>query len=146
MTTNKNDSLDKLKKKNPSFSVPDNYFDDLPSIIQSKTSSPSSEKTPIWSLLTGWKSLRYALPAVLFACSVLFFFTQRPSTHQGEIEWASLEEEAILEYLSVYEDNEAAIYSLAYASEVEVETEDFLGIDDSALDSELTEELLNEYY
>ncbi|MFK7900348.1 MAG: hypothetical protein AB8B61_06290 [Cyclobacteriaceae bacterium] len=140
-TNNNHIDLKKLKKKSLSFSVPERYFDELPQMIQSKTSGLSTKKMFDWSYLFSWNSLKYAFPAVLIAVSALFYFTQPNTQNINEIEWASLEEDAILDYLSVYEENEATIYSLAYDSKVTIEAEDFIELDES-----ITNELLNELY
>ena len=64
-----NVKLDELPKKQL-YSVPDNYFNELPSVIQASVVKPEHNRTPsvFWSA-----SLRYALPALALIMMLVYF-------------------------------------------------------------------------
>lgn len=61
--------LDELPKKQL-YSVPDDYFKELPSIIQARAVKPEQTQTPalIWS-----SALRYALPVIALVMMLVYF-------------------------------------------------------------------------
>jgi len=61
--------LDEMPKKQV-YSVPDGYFDNLPTIIQARVVKPQASE----SLVVNWSSaLRYALPALALVLMVTYF-------------------------------------------------------------------------
>ena len=64
-----NIKLDELPKKQL-YSVPDNYFNEFPSIIQARVVQPEQTRTPvlIWS-----SALRYALPVIALVMMLIYF-------------------------------------------------------------------------
>ncbi len=64
-----NIKLDELPKKQL-YSVPDDYFKELPSIIQARAVKPEQAQTPalIWS-----SALRYALPVIALVMMLVYF-------------------------------------------------------------------------
>lgn len=67
--TRPNIKLDELPKKQL-YSVPDNYFKELPSIIQARVVKPEQARTPalVWS-----SALRYALPVIALVMMLVYF-------------------------------------------------------------------------
>lgn len=64
-----NIKLDELPKKQL-YSVPDDYFKELPSIIQARTVKPEQTQAPALN----WSSaLRYALPVIALAMMLVYF-------------------------------------------------------------------------
>ena len=73
-------------KKDTVFHVPDKYFDDLPGIIQLKTTAlPRKNKNFSWIYST--MSLKYAIPMVLLFVGLFFFLSPKSTT---EIDISSL--------------------------------------------------------
>ena len=64
-----NIKLDELPKKQV-YSVPDDYFKELPGIIQARAVKPEQTQTPtlIWS-----SALRYALPVIALVMMLVYF-------------------------------------------------------------------------
>jgi len=70
--------LEDIKKKNI-YSVPDRYFDQLPTRIQSRV----NEKKPVWGLSLSWNlTLRVAGPA-LAVILIIFYFSISNNTGQS---------------------------------------------------------------
>ena len=90
--------LEEIGKKDI-FKVPDGYFEDLPTIIQSRVAE--KDKTWVLSWLNGFK---YALPVLAFVVTVLWFFKPTPSQSPEQI-LASINTEDIADYLSTMEIN-----------------------------------------
>lgn len=67
--TRPNIKLDELPKKQL-YSVPDDYFKELPSIIQARVVKPEQARTPapVWS-----SALRYALPVIALVMMLVYF-------------------------------------------------------------------------
>lgn len=85
--------LDDIPKKQ-FFDVPDGYFEDLPSRVQSKISTRGSEagQRPFAQY-----ALRLALPALLLAIVAIFYF--RPTPPDMDSMLASAETEDLILYL-----------------------------------------------
>lgn len=82
--------LDDIPKKN-FFQVPEDYFQRLPSEIQMRVAS--RRRSPVRIIM-----LRYALPVVLLAAAVVFFY--RPGTGtNAEAILASVDPVELIEYL-----------------------------------------------
>jgi hypothetical protein len=87
--------LENTPKKHP-FKVPENYFDELPVIIQSRVAEKSPSQTR--SGYVGF-ALKYALPAVVL---VVAFFVFRPAPgYSAEELLASVETEDLVSYLAL---------------------------------------------
>ena len=67
-----NIKLDELPKKQV-YSVPEDYFKELPGIIQARAIKPENIRTPviIWS-----SALRYALPVIALVMMLVYFGTR----------------------------------------------------------------------
>lgn len=67
--TRPNIKLDELPKKQL-YSVPEDYFKELPSIIQARVVKPEQARTPalVWS-----SALRYALPVIALVMMLVYF-------------------------------------------------------------------------
>lgn len=67
--TRPNIKLNELPKKRL-YSVPDDYFKELPSIIQARVVKPEQARTPalVWS-----SALRYALPVIALVMMLVYF-------------------------------------------------------------------------
>jgi len=93
--------LEDIPKKNI-FEVPEGYFERLPGIIQTRTSSsrPSPVGIPFWG-----KALRYALPVVLLIGAGIFWYQNISfSTHVNvQTELASSESDQLAAYLDDHE-------------------------------------------
>lgn len=117
--------LDDIPKKQI-FEVPEGYFDQLPSTIQSRVAGKESrQRTTIFTLPV---ALRYALPVLVLAAIGVFWF-QNIST--------SSDAESILASVSAKD-------LAAYLDESEISTEEIMnaaGFDDGDLD-----EIENEVY
>jgi len=117
-------SLEEINKE-VSFHVPDGYFHELPSIIQSKTSAKTRNKFDL-SFLFSTVSVRYVLPFAVIAVGVFMFWNTRTSS-QTSI--TSLSDEEILNYLSVYEDDGLDIYASTSSDDIDIQFNDFIDVD-----------------
>jgi len=125
MKTSKNHiDLNDIKKENV-FHVPENYFKELPSIIQFKTSAKEKKASKLSWLLTP-VSLKYALPAVLLVVGLFLFIKPKATT---EIDISSISEEEILTYLSVYDENIVEVYSSVSEEDIDLNLNEFLEVD-----------------
>lgn len=109
--------LDKMEKKNI-FQVPDRYFDELPSVIQSKVVKPSKERrTAVF-----FRQLKYAIPvAAVLVIGFYFGVLNRDGggSTDTELAYEWLDYESIL--------SEVSADDLAdYLSESEISTDEIL--------------------
>ena len=94
---NKNFKLEDLPKKQI-FSVPEDYFTELPAIIQSRAVQPAKD-TPLFS----WpNALRYALPALALVMMLVYFGTR---VNNADINVQALIDEVPTEELVAYISN-----------------------------------------
>jgi len=133
-----NIKLEGLQKKQV-FSVPDGYFTDLPSIIQSRAVKPKSTPTYIWSV--AW---RVALPVVALAMMLVYFGVRINNNDidvQAMIDDISTEE--LVSYLTESDITTEELLSLIDINELDVDgiiDEDIKLLDDNEWD-----DLLNDY-
>lgn len=87
--------LEDIEKKQI-FKVPDDYFDKLPQIIQSRTTVKTKNKSAI-NLYALW----YAVPAVVFAMASILWFYQTKQTPIINIDsmLATVQTEDLVSYL-----------------------------------------------
>ncbi len=110
--------LEDIDKKNI-FKVPEGYFEELPSIIHSRVSKPSSQATPWFTF-----ALRYALPACVFILAVVWYYnnqTQSTQTQDVEEMLASIDTNSLIEYL---DEREISLNDLLDTYEVTMEDVD----------------------
>jgi hypothetical protein len=91
--------LGDIPKKNI-FEVPDGYFERLPLKIHGKVETAvETHSLPIWNL-----AIRYALPAIIVAVALIYYF--KPSSYKTEELLADVSNEHLVAYLSESEINE----------------------------------------
>ena len=113
-----NIKLDELPKKQV-YSVPDDYFKELPSLIQARVVKPELVKTPviIWS-----SALRYALPVVALIMMLVYFGTRLSNDDidvQAMIDDISTEE--LVKYITDSEITTDELLSLIDINELDVD-------------------------
>jgi hypothetical protein len=86
--------LEEIPKKEV-FSVPDDYFDKLPGIIQARVAKPVEAPRVVFSY-----ALRYALPAIVLFALGIFWFTRQQETVTAESIIASIQTEDLVAYLN----------------------------------------------
>ena len=103
--------LDELPKKQV-HSVPDDYFKELPSIIQARVIKPEQTRTPVlvWS-----SALRFALPAVALVMMLVYFGVR---LNNDDIDVQAMIEDIPTEEL------------ISYLTESEITTEELLSLID----------------
>ena len=132
--------LDELPKKQV-YSVPDDYFKELPSIIQARAVEQEPTKTPaiLWS-----SALRYALPVIALIMMLVYFGT-RLNNNDIDIQ-AMLDDiptEELVSYLTESEITTEELLSLIDVNELDVDgmvDEDIELLNDSEWD-----EIMEEY-
>ncbi|MEM9390036.1 MAG: hypothetical protein AAGA02_06155 [Bacteroidota bacterium] len=115
-----NRKLDKIEKKNI-YKVPDNYFDKLPGIIQSRAVNESRKSSIAWSIPV----IKYAVPAllvVILAGYYAFFNGQEKSKSAVEL-LAEVETDQLVEYLAYSEITTEEILEIVEMDEIEFEFE-----------------------
>ncbi|MEP0367609.1 MAG: hypothetical protein ABJN36_07310 [Cyclobacteriaceae bacterium] len=130
--------LDDIDKKHP-FQVPDGFFDELTTDIQSRVSS--DEKRPFFRTAAKWS----LLPALALSLVLGFWFFQveKPTVSQSEILLAQVSEDAILTYLDETDISVAELISLSDNPMDLLETPNYLnGID---LNEENMDDLINTF-
>ena len=110
--------VDKLPKKQL-YSVPDDYFKDLPGIIQARAVKPEQSRKPviIWS-----SALRYALPALALVMRLVYFGLRIEKTDidvQAMIDEISTEE--LVSYITDSEITTDELLSLIDVNELDVD-------------------------
>ena len=103
--------LDELPKKQV-HSVPDDYFKELPSIIQARVIKPEQTRTPVlvWS-----SALRFALPAVALVMMLVYFGVRLNND--------DIDVQAMIEDISTEE-------LISYITESDITTEELLSLID----------------
>jgi len=132
--------LDELPKKQV-YSVPDDYFKELPSIIQARAVKQEKTKTPVilWST-----ALRFALPVIALIMMLVYFGT-RLNNDDIDIQ-AMLEDiptEELVNYLTESDITTDELLSLIDVNELDVDgmvDEDIELLNDSEWD-----EIMEEY-
>jgi len=76
------------------FTVPDEYFDKLPGIIQSRVAESKRDRKPALRYV-----FQYGLPAVTLIVLALWFFKPESANNSAETILASLETEELIAYL-----------------------------------------------
>lgn len=109
-------NLENIPKKNI-FSVPDGYFDKLPSSIQVRIASenPKQELKPYFRYV-----LQYALPVVVVVVAALFIF--KPKSNSVEDMLASVSTEQLVVYLDEVDVNALTTEELIESFEFDSET------------------------
>jgi hypothetical protein len=113
-----NFKLDELPKKQP-YSVPDDYFKELPSIIQARIVKPEQSSTPVFSWSTAW---RYALPVIALAIMLVYFGTRINNDNinvQAMIDEISTED--LVSYLTESEISTDELLSLIDINELDID-------------------------
>jgi hypothetical protein len=111
-----NIKLDKLPKKQL-YSVPDNYFKELPSIIQARVVKPEQTRILIWS-----SALRYALPVIALVM-MLIYFGARINNDDIDVQ-AMIDEiptEELISYITESEITTDELLSLIDLNEIDVD-------------------------
>ena len=116
--TKPNIKLDELPKKEV-YSVPDNYFKELPSIIQTRVVESEQARTPvlIWS-----SALRYALPVIALIMMLVYFGTRIKNSDidvQAMIDDIPTEE--LISYITESEITTYELLSLIDLNELDVD-------------------------
>ena len=113
-----NFKLDELPKKQP-YSVPDDYFKELPSIIQSRVVKPELSRTPVFSWSATWK---FALP-VLALVIMLGYFGIRLNNDDIDVQ-AMIDEistEELVSYITESDISTDELLSLIDINELDVD-------------------------
>jgi len=107
--------LDDIPKKNI-FEVPDGYFDRLPLKIQAKVETATTTHfLSVWNL-----ALRYALPVVIVAVALVYYF--KPKSYQTEELLAEISNEHLVAFLSESEINEHELLEIVNFNESDADS------------------------
>ena len=107
--------LEDIPKKNI-FEVPEAYFERLPLRIQAKVeTAPQTHSLPVWNL-----ALRYALPAVIAAVALVYYF--KPTSYETEELLAEVSNEHLVAYLSESEINEHDLLEIVNFNESDADS------------------------
>ena len=107
--------LDDIPKKNI-FEVPDGYFDRLPLKIQAKVETATTKHfLSVWNL-----ALRYALPVVIVAVALVYYF--KPKSYQTEELLAEISNEHLVAFLSESEINEHELLEIVNFNESDADS------------------------
>ena len=88
--------LDDIPKKEI-FSVPEDYFDKLPTAIQGRITS----KRNSWQYKVYFtRTLKYALPVIIFLAVGLFWLTNRSTLSKSESILATIQSDDLIVYLN----------------------------------------------
>lgn len=135
--------LDEIPKQNI-FQVPEKYFDELPGIIQTRTSSTTTSPRAAYFTF----AIRYALPALTLTLALVLWFNYRqgPDDNPGNAEemLASIDTASLVSYL---EENGITTEDLIEA--VDLSANELSEIENTVyglgLDEEDVNALMNEY-
>lgn len=141
-----NEIWEKLQHKKNIYQVPDDYFEKLPQIIQSKAVQPSRTKERGFVY-----ALRYAVPVVLIVMVALITLINRPDNTsgiegvQGALSEVSTED--LIQFLSESDITVDEILAEVDMSvvEFEFEEEETDLFDSESITSEELDELLDEF-
>ncbi|HEV8512281.1 MAG TPA: hypothetical protein VGQ59_03360 [Cyclobacteriaceae bacterium] len=107
--------LEDIPKKSI-FEVPDGYFERLPLKIQAKVeTSLEMHSMPVWNL-----ALRYALPVVIAAVAMVYYF--KPTSYQTEELLSEVSNEHLVAYLSESEINEHDLLEIVNFNESDADS------------------------
>ena len=135
----KNKHIIKLEdiKKDAVFTVPEKYFDELPGIIQIQTTG-APRKVNKFALVAEYflsvKSLKYALPTVALVVGLFLFIGKSNQPEFNDMDLVEVSDDDILNYLAFYEDDETSLYNEVYSSDINIEMNDFIEVDESYSD------------
>lgn len=135
--------LEDIQKKNI-YKVPDDYFDKLPGIIQSKVQKEKPEYTPWWQVLRR-PAFAYAIPAVVVILTAAYVFLIQPdNTLQQEDILASVSTEDLIAYVEM---SDMTTDEILEEIDIESVNMDDLLMEDTQLitDEELNDEKVQEY-
>ncbi len=90
--------LDDLPKRNL-FSVPDEYFDDLPQRIQARVSKSAPVRQPAFTISWNWQRTIVSLASVSLVVFLIFQTMPRKQGALGTELLSTVETEAIVDYL-----------------------------------------------
>lgn len=128
--------LDDINNKHP-FQVPDEYFDELTSKIQSRISTDSTRQT------TPYYKLAWALPAMVIIISAGLWVVNLRTSNEPENLLAEVSDEAIMQYLESDDLSIAELIDMTDRPEELVDDPDYLqGIE---LEGESLDELMNTF-
>ncbi|HMG90631.1 MAG TPA: hypothetical protein VK589_11245 [Chryseolinea sp.] len=126
--------LEDIPKKDI-FKVPEGYFEDLPSIIQSRVAGQKKERAFLPSFSFG---LRYALPVVILGAIGYFWFNPaKPKTAESIL--ATIETEDLVAYL-----NETDLTTDELLESVQLDANDVDHLEDEVYGEQLSDEDLDE--
>jgi len=132
--------LDGIDKK-VVYTVPDDYFKELPGIIQSRVVKPQPSKTPLLAWSTG---LKYALPIAALIFVVFYFaigFNDNKTDVVAMIDEVSTEE--LISYLDESDISTDELISMLDFNEFDVDG--LINDEIELLNEEEWDELLDEY-
>ena len=126
--------LEDIPKKDI-FKVPEGYFEDLPSIIQSRVAGQKKERA---FLPTFSYALRYALPVVILGAVGYFWFNPgQPKTAESIL--ATIETEDLVAYL-----NETDLTTDELLESVQLDANDVDHLEDEIYGDQLSDDDLDE--
>ena len=122
--------LEDIPKKDI-FKVPGGYFENLPSVIQSRVTSQKKERAFLPSFSY---ALRYALPVVILGTIGYFWFNPaEPKTAESIL--ATIETEDLVAYL-----NETDLTTEELLESIQLDANDVDQLEDKIYDEELSDE------
>lgn len=125
--------IDHIEKKNI-YQVPDDYFDKLPGIIQSRAVNESKKKSLIWAT----PAVKYALPALVVVIMAGYYaFFNNPDAPKTATELlAEIDTDDLVDYLAYSEITTEEILEASNLDDIEFdfETEDIDLLNDSDID------------
>jgi hypothetical protein len=122
--------------------VPDDYFDRLPGIIQSRISK--EKKDPVW-IPVFRKSLVLAIPVVaLFVIAYVGFFRQSPDNFGAEEILAQVETEDLVAYLASTDISTDELIA-GIGDDLDLEDVGVNMIEDIEVESDDLDEILDDY-
>jgi hypothetical protein len=122
--------LEDIPKKDV-FKVPEGYFEDLPSIIQSRVADRKKERAFLPSFTY---ALRYALPVVILG-AVGYFWFDRAQPETAESILASIETEDLVAYI-----NETEITTDELLESVQLDADDVDQLEDEIYGEQLSDD------
>ncbi|MBX2942005.1 MAG: hypothetical protein KF860_06640 [Cyclobacteriaceae bacterium] len=128
--------LEDIPKKNV-FNIPEGYFDELPQIIQSRIAKKEAKPSGIPSF--GW-ILRYALPLLAIGVALFLVFRQNDTMSNPEKLLASINADALTNYLIESDLTTDELLDLANLDEADINA-----LNDHLLYPELDIDILEEY-
>lgn len=125
--------IDDIEKKNI-YQVPDDYFDKLPGIIQSRAVNESKKKSFIWAS----PAVKYALPVlmIIIMAGYYTFFNNSDTPKTATELLAEIDTNELVDYLAYSEITTEEILEASNLDDIEFdfESEDIDLLNDSDLD------------